>query len=270
MTVEIPVESSKTPKFSNLSVLQKISVPLKNIAQAVNALTKYESVSMISTHENDPLINVNVIDAAAFSRLTKKKNYSLKAFSLKNIKKTLSTKPKPNSSTLIWKEMKRYLPLFEPKKVDKLPPHRPYNHKIELLSNKKFEFDPLYGMFRNELFVLKKYLKKNLSKRFIRSSQSDCSFSVLFVKKPEEGLRFCVDYRELNAIIKKNRYSMSLITETLDRLCKAKYYTKIDIMAAFNRLRMSPGSKKFTAFRTRFDFFEYLVMPFELCNASTS
>ena len=166
--------------------------------------------------------------------------------------------------------MKRHLPLFEPKEADKLSPHRPYDHKIELLPDKEPGFGPLYGMSRDELLVLEKYLKENLSKGFIRSSQSDCSSPVLFVKKPGGGLRFCVDYRGLNAITKKNRYPMPLVTETLDRLCKAKYYTKIDIMAAFNRLRMSPGSEKFTAFRTRFGLFEYLVMPFGLCNAPAS
>ena len=160
--------------------------------------------------------------------------------------------------------------MFESKKVDKLFSHRSYDHKIELLSNKKFKFDSLYKMFRDELLVLKKYLKKNLSKGFIKFSQFDCLFSVLFVKKFEKELRFCVDYRELNVIIKKNRYSMSLITETLNRLCKIKYYIKIDIMIAFNRLKMFFESEKFIAFRTRFGFFEYLVMFFELCNASVS
>ena len=63
---------------------------------------------------------------------------------------------------------------------------------------------------------------------------------------------------------------MSLITKTLNRLCKIKYYIKIDIMIAFNRLKMFFESKKFTAFRTRFDFFEYFVMFFELCNVSVS
>ena len=166
--------------------------------------------------------------------------------------------------------MKCYLFLFELKKADKLFSHRFYNHKIELFSNKKFEFDFLYEMFKDELFVLKKYLKKNLSKEFIKFNQFNCLFSILFVKKFEKKLRFCVDYREFNVITKKNRYSISLITKILNRLCKVKYYIKIDIMIAFNRLKMFFESKKFTAFRTRFDFFEYFVMFFELCNAFAS
>ena len=124
-------------------------------------------------------------------------------------------------------------------------------------------------MFRNELLILQKYLKKNLSKKFIRFNFFEYSFSVLFVKKLEEDLRFCVDYREFNAIIKKNRYLMFLVQKTFDRICDFKYFIKIDIMTAFNHLRMNFESEKYTAFRIRFDLFEYLVMLFDLCNAST-
>ena len=123
-------------------------------------------------------------------------------------------------------------------------------------------------MFKNELLILQKYLKKNFSKKFIRFNFFEYSFLVFFVKKLEKNLRFCVDYRELNAIIKKNRYFMFLVQKTLDRICDFKYFIKIDIMTAFNRLRMNFESEKYTAFRIRFDLFEYLIMSFDLCNAS--
>ena len=122
-------------------------------------------------------------------------------------------------------------------------------------------------MFKNELLVFEKYFKKNLNKKFIKFNKFDCSFFVLFVKKLEKNLRFCVDYRKLNAIIKKNRYSLFLIQETFDRLCKIKYFIKIDIMIAFNRLKMFFENEKYIVFKTRFDLFEYLIMFFDLCNA---
>ena len=125
-------------------------------------------------------------------------------------------------------------------------------------------------MFKNELLILQKYLKKNFNKKFIRFNFFEYSSLVLFVKKLEKELRFCIDYRELNVIIKINRYFMSLIQEILNRLCSVKYFIKIDIMTAFNRLKMSFENEKYIAFRTRFELFEYLVMSFELCNASAS
>lgn len=65
-----------------------------------------------------------------------------------------------------------------------------------------------------------------------------------------------------NAVTIKNRYPIPLVQETLNRLSKAKFYTKLDIIAAFNRLRIAKGDKWLSAFRTRYGLFEYLVMPF--------
>ena len=62
----------------------------------------------------------------------------------------------------------------------------------------------LYSMSRDEALELRQYLDENLSKGFIRASRSDAAAPVLFVKKPGEGLCFCVDYRGLNAITVKN------------------------------------------------------------------
>ena len=73
-------------------------------------------------------------------------------------------------------------------------------------------------MSLGELKVLRKYLHDNLSKGFIRASSSPAASPVIFVKKPGGGLRFCVDYRALNAISVKNRYPIPLIQETLNRL----------------------------------------------------
>ena len=125
-------------------------------------------------------------------------------------------------------------------------------------------------MSRDELQVLKKYLEKNLSKGFIWASSSPAATLVLFVKKPDGGLWFCVDYHGLNALTVKNKYPLPLIRETLDRFCKAVYFTKLDIVAAFNKICMAKGEKWKTAFRTRLALYEYLVMPFELCNAPSS
>lgn len=77
----------------------------------------------------------------------------------------------------------------------------------------------------------------------------------------------CVDYRALNAITKKNRYPIPNINETLTRLNKAKIFTKLDVVVAFNKIRIKEGYKHLTSFNIRFGQYEYLVMPFGLCNA---
>ena len=164
----------------------------------------------------------------------------------------------------------KWAKVFSKPSADKLPPHRPEDHEIKLHPDAKLPFKRAYGMTRDELEATKKYVDEHLVKNFIRTSKSPVASPVILVKKPGGGLRFCVDYRALNAITIKNRYPIPQIRETLDRLCKAKFYTKLDIIAAFNNLRVKEGDEWKTAFTTRYGQFEYLVMPFGLCNAPSS
>ncbi len=164
-------------------------------------------------------------------------------------------------------EYHEFVDVFLPKEADRLPPHRPFDHKIEL---KPGEDPPYYRnrpMSARELEVVKKFLDEHLQKGFIRTSTSPAAAPVLLAKKPGGGIRVCVDYRGLNALTPRNRYPIPLIRETLDALCNAKYYTKMDIIAAFNKLRMAEGEEWKTAFLTRYGLFEYLVMPWGLQNA---
>jgi hypothetical protein len=122
-------------------------------------------------------------------------------------------------------------------------------------------------MSREELIVLRKTLTELLDKNFIRASSSPASAPVLFVKKPGGGLRFCVDYRGLNAITCKDRYPLPLISETLRSLSKARWFTKLDVIAAFHKIRIKEGDEWKTAFRTRYGLYEWLVTPFGLTGA---
>ena len=88
-------------------------------------------------------------------------------------------------------------------------------------------------MTTEELAAVKEYLLKNLHKGFIVSSSAPFASPVLFVSKPNGGLRFCVDYRKLNSIIKKDQHPLPLIDETLARIANAKIFTKLDIRQVF-------------------------------------
>jgi len=152
------------------------------------------------------------------------------------------------------------------KGADTLPPHRPDDHAINIEQGKMPPYKRPYPMSKDELLVVKKYIDEHLDKGFIRPSMSPAAAPILLAKKPGGGIRFCVDYRGLNAITIKNRYPVPLIRETLERLSQAKIYTKLDIIAAFNHLRIREGDEWKTAFASRFGQFEYTVMPFGVCN----
>ncbi|KAI0992051.1 hypothetical protein K3495_g16135, partial [Podosphaera aphanis] len=122
-------------------------------------------------------------------------------------------------------------------------------------------------MSRDELLCLRKEICELLDRNWIRTSSSPGGAPVLFVKKPGGGLRFCVDYRSLNFITRKNRYPLPLVKETFRAISKSRWFTKIDVSAAFHRIRVKEGDEWKTAFQTRLGKFEWLVMPFGLTGA---
>jgi len=96
--------------------------------------------------------------------------------------------------------------------------HQAHDHVIHFKEDAQFSVFALYNMSRDEILKLCRYLNKNLNKDFIQVSHSQMIVSVLFIKKLEEELYFCVNYQDLNAITVKNRYSLSLISEMLNHL----------------------------------------------------
>ena len=162
-----------------------------------------------------------------------------------------------------------YLDVFDRTKADILPPHRPYDHKLEFNDSSdktKLPKSRIYPMSGHKLEQVKKYLDEHLKKGFITPSHAPFASPVLFAEKPNGGLRFCVDYRKLNAITKRNRYPIPLIDEVLARIQGCKYLTRLDIIAAFNKLRIHPDSEDFTTFVTSLGAYKYRVLPFGLTN----
>lgn len=124
-------------------------------------------------------------------------------------------------------------------------------------------------MSENELEMTKKYLDENLVKDFIQSFKSSIASPVLFANKKGEDKRFCVDYRKLNDNTIKNRYVISLIFEMLERFKDVKYFTRLDLKHAYHLLRIVEEHEYKSAFKTRYENYEYLVVFFDFCNASS-
>jgi len=85
--------------------------------------------------------------------------------------------------------------------------------------------------------------------------------------KADGIMRLCIDYRRLNKITIKNRYSLPLVGELFNRLSYAKIFIKLDLYNAYYRICIKKGDKWKTVFKTRYGYFKYLVMPFSLTNA---
>ena len=122
------------------------------------------------------------------------------------------------------------------------------NHDIVLKEKNNLTSSLLYSMSLKQLKLVKIYLEDHLKKGFIVLSDASYTSSVLFAKKSEERWCFCVNYWKLNVIIKKDRYSLSLIEKTLTQLSKAKVFIKLDVRQAFYWIRMKKSVKKLTTF----------------------
>ena len=89
------------------------------------------------------------------------------------------------------------------------------------------------------------------------SSYVSFALFVLFIEKSNEELRFCVDYKKLNVIIKRNRYFILLIKEILAKIQNCKYLTRLNIITAFNKLRMHSNNENFIIFVISFEIYKY-------------
>ena len=141
-------------------------------------------------------------------------------------------------STLKKYQLEEFITMFTREEADKLPEHGDYDHEIRIEPNSKMQNKKTYGLPRMELEAAKIYIDDMLEKGFIRPSSSPVASPIILVKRPGGGLRFCVDYRALNAITIKNRYPIPRVQEMLARLCRAKFFTKFDIISIFNNIRI--------------------------------
>jgi hypothetical protein len=110
-------------------------------------------------------------------------------------------------------------------------------------------------------------LKELLNLRIIRPNVSPWGTPVIFVKKKDGSLQFCIDYRDLNHATVKNRYPMSQIDDLFDQMKGAMVFSKIDLRLGYHKLKIKEGDIPKTAFRTRFGHYEFVVVPLRLTNA---
>ncbi len=121
-----------------------------------------------------------------------------------------------------------------------------------------------------KLQKVKKYLNENLFKEFITSSKASYFSLVLFALKANEDLWFCVDYQKLNAIIKRNCYSLLLINEMINKIVDCKHLIQLNIISTFNKLQIHSDSENYTIFIIALEAYKSKMLLFKLINDSVS
>ncbi|GAU37338.1 hypothetical protein TSUD_395190 [Trifolium subterraneum] len=154
-----------------------------------------------------------------------------------------------------------------PEDVSDLPPEREVEFTIHLVPSTSSISMTLCRMSASELNELKKQLEELLEKRFIRPSVSPLGALVLLVKKKEGSMRLCIDYRQLNKAMIKNKYPLPRIDDLMDQLVGACLFSKIDLRSGYHQIMVKVEDIPKTAFRTRYGHYEYTVMPFGVTDA---
>ena len=113
-------------------------------------------------------------------------------------------------------------------------------------------------------------VNRMLSKGIIEPSRSPWASNIVLVLKKNGKPRFCVDYRPLNKISRKDAYPLPRVDECLDSLAGAKWFSSMDLNSGFLQIGMSPEDKEKTAFLTSFGFYQFTVMPSGLANSPST
>jgi len=229
--IAIEQKSSTSTQILKRSISSVIT-RLSEKSSSFNKIMKSSnSVNFASSFDS---MNIAMIETAAYRSLVKRSNVTTFAIIVTKIDRLLKTARnkledvdlQELSHKEILKEVKAklslkyhdYLDVFDRAMTDQLPSHRFYDHKIELTDERTSSRSRLYHMSDYKLQKMKNYLIKHLNKSFISFSSTSYASLILFIEKKDDSLRFCVDYRKLNALIKRNRYSLLLIDETLARI----------------------------------------------------
>jgi Reverse transcriptase (RNA-dependent DNA polymerase)/Retroviral aspartyl protease len=164
---------------------------------------------------------------------------------------------------LVPAEYHEYLDIFSKEKAHRFPKLRPWDHKIEM----KEGFEPKLFKNYNLTPAEQKFLEENLEKGYIWPFQLPMASSLFFVSKKDGKLRPCQDYRYLNNWMVKNSYPLLLISEIMDKLKGAKYFTKLDVHWGYNNVQIRKGDKWKAAFKMNKGLFEPTMMFFGMCNS---
>ena len=162
--------------------------------------------------------------------------------------------------------IKEYADVFTPIPPG-LPPERGIGHVIPLEEGSKPAYRGMYRLSPLELNECCTQVRELLEKKLIEPSTSPWSAPILFVSKPDGGLRMCLDYRMLNSMTIKNKAPLPRVDDLFDKLGGCKYFSSLDLQSGYYQIRIPDSDVHKTAFNSPIGHFQWRVLTFGLTNA---
>lgn len=148
-----------------------------------------------------------------------------------------------------------------------LPPDRPVAHTVPLVEGAQPVWKHCFRMSPSERQAVSEYVAKLVKNGWVVPSSSPWGAPILMVPKPDGTMRVCVDYRALNALTVKNRFSLPRVDDLLDSLSGATVFTALDLASGYWQIKLKPEDCAKTAFNTHEGHYEWKVLPMGLSNA---
>ncbi|UYV80572.1 hypothetical protein LAZ67_19000747, partial [Cordylochernes scorpioides] len=200
------------------------------------------------------------VEPKSFSRERREDDHSDHLLSL--INPDLPKKKKEDLMGLLLSFKRVFLPTM--KSANKV--QNRVKHRIHTGDHPPIKQRP-YRVSKREREIMQKKVDTMLERKVIQPSESPWSAPVVLVKKKDGTWRFCVDFRRLNHITKKDVYPLPRIDDVLDHLSSARYYSTMDLKTGYWQVEVDERDREKTAFVTPDGLYEFMVMPFGLCNA---
>jgi hypothetical protein len=281
-TLSVPASSDRTDTATSFQDKRPIALPASRDTKAafaaggvIAAIEAKEHRRKASMQEADTLIQLRTATVYRLEEL--EDTLAMRAASVNDL-----TRNDDNWLETIPVLARRFAAsVFSDESAKELPPSRPgLDCAITIRQGEKLSSCKVYDMSKEPLTSLRQILDEQLGQGFIQPSSAGNSSPVFFVtdkasaSRGVDQLRLVVDhlrlvvyYRDLNSKILLDEYPPPLVRTVMERLPRAQIFTKFDVRAGFNNMRIRPGDGPKTAFMTFLGLFEYKVMPFGLATA---